>query len=314
VVEEAQGVAVVGPGSVGLGLAALLSLAGHRVTLCGRPDGTPVESIALDRSGVRSRAAVAWAGAPPVETIERPADLVVLSTKLHQVDAEAWLRALVGPGSVLLVAQNGIGHRERWSALLPPARIVPALVTFNATRTDRSSVDVRSAGADLTVPDDRAGRSVADLLRSSGLVVDTTEDFHTAAWRKLLVNAVANPVTAVTMRRLDVFREHLVDDLAHRMLAEVAQVARADGADLPATAAQEAFDWILGRPDGAGSSMLDDRLAGRALEHDGLLGEVVRRGERYGIDQPACRTLLALLTALPPSPPPEAPAAALSRS
>ncbi len=46
------------------------------------------------------------------------------------------------------------------------------------------------------------------------------------------------------------------------------------------------------------SSMLQDRAAGRPLEHDGLTGAVVRLAERHGIDAPASRALLALTASL----------------
>lgn len=44
--------------------------------------------------------------------------------------------------------------------------------------------------------------------------------------------------------------------------------------------------------------MLQDRQAGHTLEHDGLIGPVVRLGARHGIPPPTGRTLLALLDAL----------------
>jgi len=47
------------------------------------------------------------------------------------------------------------------------------------------------------------------------------------------------------------------------------------------------------------SSMLQDRLAGRAMEHEGLLGPVVTLGRRHRIPTPFSRAILALLDALP---------------
>ncbi|HMC79296.1 MAG TPA: ketopantoate reductase C-terminal domain-containing protein, partial [Acidimicrobiia bacterium] len=47
------------------------------------------------------------------------------------------------------------------------------------------------------------------------------------------------------------------------------------------------------------SSMLQDRAAGRTLEHEGLLGPVVALGRRHGVPTPLTRAVLALLDALP---------------
>ena len=45
--------------------------------------------------------------------------------------------------------------------------------------------------------------------------------------------------------------------------------------------------------------MLQDRLAGRTMEHQGLLGPVVELGRRHGVPTPLTATVLALLDALP---------------
>ena len=125
-----------------------------------------------------------------------------------------------------------------------------------------------------------------------------------AAWRKLLGNLAANPITALTMRRIDVLRDPDVAALARRVLEEGLAVARADGAQLgPEDIEAELRMYARVNP-GGGSSMLYDRLAGRPLEHEYIIGEVVRRAERHGIPVPLNRALLTLLRALAASVPP----------
>jgi 2-dehydropantoate 2-reductase len=51
-----------------------------------------------------------------------------------------------------------------------------------------------------------------------------------------------------------------------------------------------------------GTSMLYDRLAGRALEHEYLTGAIVQMAERYGVPVPRNRMILTLLRALRPMP------------
>jgi 2-dehydropantoate 2-reductase len=84
------------------------------------------------------------------------------------------------------------------------------------------------------------------------------------------------------------------------MLRETVAVARAEGAALTEEDADATLDWLRSLPPTAPTSMLQDRQAGRTLEHDGLIGPVVRLGARHGIPTPTGRTLLALLDALPP--------------
>lgn len=286
-------VAVVGPGSVGLALASRLALQGHPVTLCGRPGSPPVPAVTLtDRQGTRT-VAVDWQDEP---SRVGPFPWVVVATKLHQGDATCdWLARLVGTDTLVVAAQNGVEHRERLASRVGAGQVAPALVHFNAERGGRDRVEIRQDGPGLVVGDDPPGRRARLLLEPTGLGVETVTDFTTAAWHKLMVNAVANPVTALTCRRVEVFGEPSVRELARTMLGEVCAVGRAEGARLPDDAVDDVLAWIDARPAGAGSSMLSDRLAGRPMEYDGLLGAVVRRARTHGLAVPVCTAVLALV-------------------
>lgn len=108
-------------------------------------------------------------------------------------------------------------------------------------------------------------------------------DFKTLAWRKLLLNAAANPISALTIQRNHVFRRDDIRDLCHALLEETMNVARADGAKLPTDEIEQAMERLLAVPADAGSSMYFDRLAGRPLEIDAITGAVVAAGERHGV-------------------------------
>ncbi|MBW0127149.1 2-dehydropantoate 2-reductase [Pseudonocardia oceani] len=283
-------VAVVGVGAVGGVLAVALAEAGHEVLGCRSPASV---TLTDDDRGVRTRALTALADPADAE----PVPFVVLATKIHQsATAAPWLDALAGPDTVVVAAQNGIDHAER----VPPAlrgRVAPALVYVNAERTGPGQVRARRTERELVLADDGPGRAAAGLFASTWLRVEAVADFRTAAWRKLLTNVVVNPITALTARRVEVLREPAVAELALAALREAVAVGRAEGADLPDGAAGEALRWLQGLPAGATTSMLQDRLAGRALEVDGLTGAVVRLAARHGVDAPASRALLALTAA-----------------
>ena len=290
-------VAVVGAGAVGITLATGLAEAGHSITVCG---GKPLEQITLVEDGEPRSHSVSWArtadevGAVP---------WVVLATKIHQTDAVApWLRGICDARTCVIIAQNGVNHGER----VPPelrAGAAPALVYVNAERTAHGTVNLRRTGRELVLPDNQAGRRAAGLFADSWVRAELEPDFPTAAWRKMLTNAIANPITALTHRRLEVLREPAAARLCADLLHETAAVGRAEGADLTDDLLQETLRWIQGVPAGSTSSMLQDRLAGRPLEYAGLTGTVVRLAEWHGIPVPASRTLLALLELTPTTPP-----------
>jgi 2-dehydropantoate 2-reductase len=289
---DAERVAIIGAGSVGCMLAAHLAAAGCDITICGR---APLERVVMTIDGDTVEHKVEWAAAPAELP---PLGYAVIATKIHHTPAVAdWLGALPS-GSAVLAAQNGVDHPARIGPLTAAA-VVPTLVYPNAERIGPGRVRVRRTGRGLVVPNDDAGRAAAALFAGSGLAVETAADFATAAWEKLLFNVIANPLTALTGRPLEVLHEPGLAALGLDLALETVAVARAEGTALTPRHAREALAWLQGLPGPTPSSMLQDRAAGRRLEHEGLLGPVVALGRHHAVPTPLTRAVLALLDALP---------------
>ena len=153
----------------------------------------------------------------------------------------------------------------------------------------------RAGDYELAVADDANGRAFAELMAGTPMRILMSGEFSTLVWKKLLINAVANPVTALTLQRQGVFRRADVRDLGLAVLEEAAAVGRAEGAPLAADAPLRTMDVLATHPADAGTSMYFDRLAGNALEIEALTGEIVAAAERHGIPVPLNRALLTLL-------------------
>ena len=289
---EAGPVALIGAGSVGCMLASHLAAAGWDIVVCGR---APLERVVMTIDGEVAEHKVAWAAEPGELP---PVRFAVLATKIqHTPDVARWLEALPD-GGVVLAAQNGVDHRARIEPLTAAA-VAPALVYPNCERIGPGEVRVRRTGRGLVVPDDEAGRAAAALFAGSDLEVAAAADFATAVWEKLLTNVIANPLTALTGRPLEVLHQPAMAALGLDLALEAVAVARAEGAALTADHARSILAWLQGLPHATPSSMLQDRRAGRSLEHQGLLGPVVTLGRRHGVPTPLTAAMLALLDALP---------------
>jgi len=285
-------VAIIGAGAIGGLLAAAAHDAGHQVTLCVR---TPIPGLEFTSRGE--------ARTIPADIATRPEGLelhpwVVVATKAQDTASAApWLTRLAGPETTVVIAQNGIGHEERVRPLAPRSALLPALVYVAVERVAPGRI-VKHSGHRVMTPRGEAGAAFAELLRNSGLEVRQGEEFHTEAWRKLLTNVAANPITALTLRRMDVFESADVDALARGLLREAVAVGRADGADLGEADVTATMDMYAATRRTSGSSMFYDRLAGRPLEHEYLTGAVVAAARRLGVAAPLNTAVLALLRAL----------------
>ena len=288
-------VAVIGLGSIGGVVAGCLAETGrHDIVACVR---RPLDRLTVERPEGTVEVPLRALTDPQQAT---PVDWVLLATKAHHTAAAApWLARLCRPSTKVAVLQNGIEHAQRVAPFIGGAIAVPVMVYFNGERLADDRVRLRHGGyADLEVADDADGRAFAQLLEGTPLSVNLTADFKTQAWRKLLINAVANPMTTLTLRRQEVLRRPDIHALCLAVLDEAVAVARADGAVLADGEPARVMATLLTFPPEVGTSMYFDRLAGRPLEADALTGAVVAAGARLGVATPLNGALLTLLRAV----------------
>lgn len=293
-----QRVAVIGSGGIGGVLAEAAHSAGHDVTMCVR---TPFDRLTVEGPDGEPREIPVSVATEPGELGEF--DWVLLTTKVQDAaSAAGWLRKLDDGRTPVVVVQNGVEHRESIAGIGLHAPLLPALIYVAAERVRPGQV-IRRSPVDVQVETGELGARFAELISGDGLTVKPTDDFLTAAWRKMLTNLAPNPITALTLRRLDVLREPDIRQLSEGVLTEAVEVARAEGARLTQDDAGRTLTAYIERfPPTNGTSMLYDRLAGVPTEHEHITGALVRAAEQHDIPVPLNRTLLALLRAIHPAP------------
>ena len=285
-------VAVVGPGAVGTTAAAYLYAAGNPVLVCGR---TPRSQIELRPDGADSITVPGPVCTDPAE-IAGAVRVVLLAVKTTQnAEAARWLARLCDEHTIVVVLQNGVEQVEQVQPLCPSSTVIPGIVWFSAETQPEGWVRLRGE-ARLALPTGPAATTFADLWRGAGGTADCDPDFTTAAWRKLLVNAVAG-LMVLTGRRSGMFRRDDLADLANRYAAECLEVARAEGARLDDDVASGTVEMFRQAPADMGTSMLADREAGRPQEWDIRNGVIIRKARAHGIATPLSDVLVPLLAA-----------------
>jgi 2-dehydropantoate 2-reductase len=285
-------IAVVGPGAVGTTVAAYLSAGGHHVLVCGR---TPRPQVELRPDGADPIVVRGPVRTDPGEVAD-PVDIVLLAVKATQnPEAARWLARLCDEHTIVVVLQNGVEQVEQVQPLCTSSTVVPGIVWFSAESQPDGWVRLRT-DARLTLPTGPAATSFADLWRAAGGTAECDPDFVTAAWRKLLVNAVAG-LMVLTGRRSGMFRRADLAELAQRYAAECLAVARAEGAQLGDDVAAGTVEMFRQAPVDMGTSMLADREAGRPQEWDIRNGVIIRKARAHGIATPVSDILVPLLAA-----------------
>ncbi|MCF6746513.1 2-dehydropantoate 2-reductase [Blastococcus sp. KM273128] len=284
-------VAVLGPGGVGGLLAALLARDGHAVTCLARP----ATAARLDGHGLRVRSdryGELTARVRGAERLDGPVDVLLVTTKATQLD-EALDRvpAAVLGDAVVVPLLNGVEHLAALRGHYPAARVVAGTIRVFASRP--APGEVRHEGQLCAVQLGPGAEALAAALTAAGVDVAVRPDEAGLLWDKLCFLA---PMALLTTRYAAdlgaVRREH--GDEFTAAIAEVAAVARADGAAGDA-AATRAFAWSL--PDGMRSSMQRDAEEGSPTELEAIGGAVLRAADRHGIAVPVTRRIVEELRA-----------------
>jgi len=288
-------VAVVGMGGIGGSVAACLRLAGrHNVVSCTRK---PISALTFKHEAGANQLFIQTLTDPAAAG---PVDWVLLCTKAQDTEgASPWLQRLCWAGTRVAILQNGIGQADRVAPLIGKADAIPTIVHFSGERSAPGCIRFRHTQEyDITVKDDAAGMAFLDLFGGTFLKLRASADFKTLQWRKLLLNAAANPITALTRQRLGVLHREDIANLTISVLEEGAAVARADGASFEDGEPLAILKNLLSYPTDVSTSMYFDNLAGRPLEVSALTGAIVEAGRRLGVPTPINLAILALLSAI----------------
>lgn len=302
-------VTVFGAGAVGQLFGARLQRARHEVVLVARE----AEVVAIRLNGLRVEGA--FEGTFEVAAVDAltegmSTEAVLLTVKAPDVRAagEEIARRL-RPVPPILALQNGLGVEEELLAGLvaggaadQPGPVVRGVNTVPVTRLEPGRV--RQPGEGEVVLDagsDPATQLFADLLASAGLAVRRSPDLPREIWKKVLVNAAINPVTAdhgIPNGQLarDPWRGQ-----AEKLLHEARRVAAAEGFEFTEEEA-EAELWKVVRATAHNrSSMLQDLDRGHRTEIDAISGALLVRGKRHGLELPQTARILARIRAREPN-------------
>ena len=293
-------ISIIGVGAIGGITTALLETTGrHELTLCTRRPMQELivrtaEGVIAPKAKNLTDPAGAAATDPAGAAANEPVDWVFVATKVYDAgSAAAWFPRLCRPDTPIAILQNGVEHVENFQAFARKEMILPVIVDCPAERQADGSVIQRGV-ARMQVGNNPLGARFAELFRGSNVAVTLEDDFLSAAWKKLCLNA-AGAVSALLMKPAGVLQDEALGQIVLEIIAECMAVGRAEGARLDAGLGPQILARFRSAPPDSINSILADRLAGRPMEIDARNGVIVRKGNRHGIGTPVNKMMVALL-------------------
>lgn len=296
-------IAVVGAGALGLYYGAVLQRGGEDVAFLLRRDYDAIMAGGLTVHSLNGDFCL-----PMVDGARRPeeigvVDLVVVGLKTFANDRFAELiPPLVGPETLILTLQNGLGNEEALAELFGPERILGGVAFLCANRGEPGVVHHLGAGrielgAYCHTPGERVA-GVAEAFVRGGVDCRVVADLRAARWRKLVWNIPYNGLCALLdqpVDRLQTFPP--TRELVREIMEEV--IAAANAQELDAPIETDFAGRMLTFTDDMGPyrpSMQIDRLEGRTLELDAILARPLAAGAGKGIGMPRAEMLYTLLS------------------
>jgi 2-dehydropantoate 2-reductase len=295
-------IVVVGPGAIGTLLAVRLAVSGASVRLVPRPGTRPALPTAEFRIEGVDPAVARVEVADPGRPLE-PADAAVLAVKGFDLpQAAVALSGLVG--APILLPQNGLGIEElaarglrRAGSLGGAPPLVRAINTLPATLLGPGRVRQAGSGGMLLDgdPPEPLGKATAlwgTVLETAGIAVKRVPEFDREIWRKLLVNAAINPVTADHGVENGRLAEDPWRGQALTLLEEARAVAALEGFEFTEADAERELFTVVRATASNRSSMLQDLDHHRSTEVDTISGAILERARRHGLTLPATQRIV----------------------
>lgn len=308
-------VAILGVGAIGGLMSARLARSGCEVLLCARGE----TAQALDAVGLllETPDGRSLALAPDRWTVldtnqeeipvERQgwADYAILCGKSYSTRELCRLAdTVLSMNGLGFCLSNGLGHMEKLSNYLGKHRVLGATTTHGAIRigpgeiqwTSRGRIVIGAVGeSDLEPVEPRVDRLMS-LLDEGGLNPEWSEDIEKTIWTKLLLNVAINPVCAIAgVLNGEMLQHPELFETGLAAMEEAARIATADGIDMSDIDLAATLEDLCRKTADNRVSMLQDLMAGRPTEIDSICGEVIKRGEEFGIPTPRNQTLHALI-------------------
>jgi 2-dehydropantoate 2-reductase len=302
-VKQIGSIAVIGAGAVGLYYGGRLAHAGHEVHFYTRSDGAALRVRGLSARSHHGDFCIPADSIHAYDELDKmpKVDWVISALKsTARTHYRELIAPLVGARTQVVALQNGLGNEEELARHFGAENVLGAIAYVCIHRT-ASGVIHHSAQGDLKVGEfgrpvsDRV-RLLVDAMREAKILATAVEDLRYHRWHKQVWNIAFNGLGAA--RDLDcaqLLASEPNRQLVRAVMEDVVRAAAAVGVRFD----DGLVDFQISRTAGLGSyktSMHLDRLAGRPMEIEAILGEPIRQAEAAGVtDLPALKGLYAEL-------------------
>ncbi|KAK5954980.1 hypothetical protein OHC33_003659 [Knufia fluminis] len=242
----------------------------------------------------------------------KPFDYVIVASKAipSSPSTAQLIRPAISRDTSIVLFQNGIAIEDEYARLYPENPLLSTVVYFPATQispaiikhSELETLLIGTYPAEAPSSHKEAARSFVQLVTDCDATAKFHDDVQPHRWAKLLINASLNPLCALSRSRdLQFLRSgEEAEELMRDLMAEIVAVAQACGYhNLDQDSVDNGIERVRNRkPPGVEPSLMSDALAGRNMEVEAIVGNLLGLAKEKGVSVPVLRTTYAFLKAL----------------
>lgn len=253
------------------------------------------QGLVIEADGKRTKFPLVALSSDPNKLAK--SELIIVLVKTYSTHELSNAHNLLSESGVVLTLQNGLGGAEVLVNIFGGNRTAAGTTTIGAYTISPGITGLGGWGDTVLGPwnNDLDVSWIADIFEKSGIPIHLVGDPRAAIWKKLAINAMVNPVTALTRLKVGgLGGSSMLLELMQKLGQEAVTAAKRAGIIINFDDIWEQNRQNLVRTAANKTSMLQDIEAGRKTEIDAISGSILKFAHNDD-DFPTTKTIYSLV-------------------
>ena len=233
-----------------------------------------------------------------LEDYKTEPDIVMIAVKSYDTDIA--LKNIIdyfGKDICVMSLQNGLDNVEKMRKLFDEEKIIIGLTTEASLFLKPGEIEHTGKGK-TTIGSLKNTRFLEQLYQEfvkAGFETRISNNIERDVWRKAIVNACINPLTAIFGIRNGVLKNKVLSEIVRDICRESIEVARGAGIEIDYEDMLGEIWEVIDSTSENFSSMLQSIIKGRKTEIDSINGYIYNLGKKVGVEAKINKLLTELV-------------------
>ena len=282
-------IVILGSGAIGSFFGGMLSKK-NNVTLVGRKEHIQkIKNQGLQING-KTRLKRKINAVEHVYELNQSPDLLIITVKsFDTLKAITQAKGIIGKKTIVLSFQNGLNNISQIKKVIAQNKIIAGITTHGVQFVKPGMIHHKGIGStvigELSEEKTKRIHHLASLFNDAGIKVSISDHIEEDIWKKAIVNANINPLTAIfNCENGYLAKNPILTTMIQKITKESIEIAKKKGFSFNTEEMIEQTMQVIGQTKQNNSSMLQSNRQGKPTEINEINGAIAKIGRVYGCD------------------------------